>query len=192
MFEIDKKSFGEFISMLRKEKSMTQKDLAAKIQVTDKAVSRWERGLGFPDINTLEPLADALGVSMMELMKSERIVDNVSSKETEDIVKGVVNVASIEAEEKHKIIIYTFATTTCLLSIIEMLLIFKWDADSLSMSANIPYVAIIPGILLVIYGLILRIRGRNTHGVWAIGICLLLVPVILFGAAFLICGIFNS
>ena len=189
---MDANKFGCFVAERRKELNMTQKDLAAKIQVTDKAVSRWERGLGFPDINTLEPLADALGVSMMELMKSERIVDNVSSKETEDIVKGVVNVASIEAEEKHKIIIYTFATTTCLLSIIEMLLNFKWDADSLAMSANIPYVAIIPGILLVIYGLILRIRGRNTHGIWAIGICLLLVPVILFGAAFLICGIFNS
>ena len=51
---------------------MTQKDLAAKIQVTDKAVSKWERGLGFPDINTIEDLADALDVSIMELMKSER------------------------------------------------------------------------------------------------------------------------
>lgn len=171
---------------------MTQKELAAKLLVTDKAVSRWERGLGFPDINSLAPLADALGVSMMELMKSERIVENVATKETEDIVKDVVNVASIEAEEKHKIIIYTFAATTCLLSIIEILLSFKWDSETLMMSANIPYVAIVPGIMLIIYGLILRIRGRKTHGVWAIGICLLLVPAILFCAAFLICGIFHS
>ena len=41
---------------------MTQSELAEKIRVTDKAVSRWERGLGFPDINTLSPLADALGL----------------------------------------------------------------------------------------------------------------------------------
>ena len=41
---------------------MTQADLAKKLQVTDKAVSRWERGLGFPDINSIEQLADALGL----------------------------------------------------------------------------------------------------------------------------------
>lgn len=45
MFEIDKKSFGEFISMLRKEKSMTQKDLASRLLVSDKAVSKWETGV---------------------------------------------------------------------------------------------------------------------------------------------------
>lgn len=53
----------------------SQKDLASKILVTDKAVSKWERGLGFPDINTIEPLADALDVSIGEIMKSERSVD---------------------------------------------------------------------------------------------------------------------
>ena len=73
---MDAYKFGCFVAERRKELNMTQKDLAAKIQVTDKAVSRWERGLGFPDINSLEPLADALGVSMMELMKSERIIEN--------------------------------------------------------------------------------------------------------------------
>ena len=50
---------------------MTQAELAGKINVTDKAVSRWERGLGFPDINTLEPLPDALEIGVVELMRSE-------------------------------------------------------------------------------------------------------------------------
>ena len=45
MFEINKKSFGEFISMLRKEKSMTQKELASRLLVSDKAVSKWETGV---------------------------------------------------------------------------------------------------------------------------------------------------
>ena len=47
--------FGAFVAKCRKERNMTQADLALKIQVTDKAVSRWERGIGFPDINTIEP-----------------------------------------------------------------------------------------------------------------------------------------
>lgn len=56
MFEIDKKSFGEFICILRKEKSMTQKDLACRLLVSDKAVSKWETGNSMPDI-----LSDVVG-----------------------------------------------------------------------------------------------------------------------------------
>ena len=68
---MDAKVFGKFIMERRKQLGMTQAELAEKINVTDKAVSRWERGLGFPDINTLEPLADALGIEVVELMRSE-------------------------------------------------------------------------------------------------------------------------
>ncbi len=68
---MDAKVFGKFIMERRKQLGMTQAELAEKINVTDKAVSRWERGLGFPDINTLEPLADAFGIEVVELMRSE-------------------------------------------------------------------------------------------------------------------------
>lgn len=70
---MDAKKFGQFISQLRKEQNMTQAELASKLYVTDKAVSKWERGLGLPDINSIEPLASALGVSIAEIMQSERI-----------------------------------------------------------------------------------------------------------------------
>ena len=56
------KDFGAFLARTRKACGLTQADLAAQLHVTDKAVSRWERGVGLPDINTLEPLADALGL----------------------------------------------------------------------------------------------------------------------------------
>ena len=80
---MDAKKFGAFISDRRKQQHMTQAELAGKIGVTDKAVSRWERGLGFPDINTMEPLADALGISLLELMRSEvQDADNVQKAET--------------------------------------------------------------------------------------------------------------
>ena len=69
---MDAKKFGAFISERRKEQHMTQAGLAGKIGVTDKAVSRWERGMGFPDIQTLEPLAQVLGISVLELMRSEK------------------------------------------------------------------------------------------------------------------------
>lgn len=63
---------GAFIRELRKEKEMTQKDLADRLGITDRAVSKWERGLNAPDLSTLEPLAEALGVTITELVKGER------------------------------------------------------------------------------------------------------------------------
>ena len=78
---MDAKVFGQFIALTRKERNMTQAELAAQIGVTDKAVSRWERGVGFPDINTLEPLAKALGVTVPELMRSEK--DDMDKKSNE-------------------------------------------------------------------------------------------------------------
>ena len=65
---MDAKMFGAFLARVRREQGLTQAELAEQLHVTDKAVSRWERGVGLPDINTLEPLADALGLSLADLM----------------------------------------------------------------------------------------------------------------------------
>ncbi|MDO4262315.1 MAG: helix-turn-helix transcriptional regulator [Eubacteriales bacterium] len=69
---MDAERFGAFIAEQRKERHMTQAELAERLQVTDKAVSRWERGKGFPDIQLLVPLANALELSVVELMDAEK------------------------------------------------------------------------------------------------------------------------
>ena len=66
------KSIGETIASLRKQKGMTQNELAEKMNVTDKAVSKWERDLSCPDINTISKLADILDVSVEELLKAKK------------------------------------------------------------------------------------------------------------------------
>ena len=66
------KSIGETIASLRKQKNMTQNELAEKMNVTDKAVSKWERDLSCPDINTISKLADILDVSVEELLKAKK------------------------------------------------------------------------------------------------------------------------
>ncbi len=65
-------SLGKKISTLRKSRAMTQMDLADLMNVTDKAVSKWERDLARPDIDSLPKLAEALGVSLDELMSSHQ------------------------------------------------------------------------------------------------------------------------
>ena len=69
---MDNKKVGQFILELRKSSQMTQKELAAKLNVSDKAVSKWERGLSYPDIELLPPLADILGITTTELLNGER------------------------------------------------------------------------------------------------------------------------
>jgi len=67
---------GEIISTLRKEKGMTQKDIADKLGITDKAVSKWERDVAFPDTATIPKLAEILGVSVEELMQAKAVPVN--------------------------------------------------------------------------------------------------------------------
>ena len=67
-----KKTLGNMIAELRKQRGMTQLELAEKMGVTDKAVSKWERDLSCPDINSLPTLAEILGVSVEELMQIKK------------------------------------------------------------------------------------------------------------------------
>lgn len=88
----DNLQFGAFVAQLRKERGMTQKELADILHVTDKAVSKWETGKGFPDLKLLEPLARALGVSLVELMRGERLEsDALPVAEAEQVVSQAMN-----------------------------------------------------------------------------------------------------
>lgn len=73
MFEIDKAQFGAFVAAQRKKKGYTQKELAQRLYVSDKAVSKWERGVSTPDISLLIPLADCLGVTVTELLEGRKL-----------------------------------------------------------------------------------------------------------------------
>jgi len=70
------KSMAEVISSRRKELGMTQKDLAEKLNITDKAVSKWERGIACPDTASIPKLAQILGISLEELMNAESAESN--------------------------------------------------------------------------------------------------------------------
>lgn len=70
---MDNLKTGAFIKALRTELGLTQRELAERLHITDRAVSKWERGLNAPDIALLEPLADILSVSIVELIRGERI-----------------------------------------------------------------------------------------------------------------------
>lgn len=66
---MERKTFGEMVTALRKEKGMTQRELAERLGVTDKAVSKWERDLSIPDVSAIPILAETFGISVDELMQ---------------------------------------------------------------------------------------------------------------------------
>lgn len=85
---MEKQTLGQKIAELRKAKNMTQLELANLLNITDKAVSKWERDISCPDINTFPKLAEILGVSVDELLQAN---DEVSkNKETKDIIDLVL------------------------------------------------------------------------------------------------------
>lgn len=79
------KNIGEIISSLRKEKGMTQNELAEKMNVTDKAVSKWERNLSCPDVNSIPKLAGILGTTVEELLNAQPKKENNKINEIIDM-----------------------------------------------------------------------------------------------------------
>ncbi len=88
------KSIGKIISTLRKEKGMTQKELADKLNITDKAVSKWERDIAFPDTATIPKLAEILEVSVEELMNAKAIPVS-EHKKAEQIISIILKAVPI-------------------------------------------------------------------------------------------------
>nr|MBQ8253047.1 helix-turn-helix transcriptional regulator [Lachnospiraceae bacterium] len=102
---MDKEKLGLFVSQLRKEQNMTQKELAEKLGVTDKAVSKWERGLSFPDISLLEPLSDTFDVSVMELLQGKRLPnkETIPVELAQEALDNSLHISDREIQRKHVI-----------------------------------------------------------------------------------------
>ena len=132
MFEINRENFGQFIAMLRKEKGMTQKELAQQLFISDKAVSKWETGKSIPDITLLVPLSELLEVSVTELLECRRIAqtENIGMEQADTIVKKVIGLTEDEQSmfqrvRKRKKQIRIYFVCVCL-AIIELFCCYKW------------------------------------------------------------------
>lgn len=87
------KSIGETIASLRKKKGMTQNELAEKMNVTDKAVSKWERDLSCPDVNTISRLAEVLDTSVDELLQAKN--KEYSNSKLKDLINVILKAVAI-------------------------------------------------------------------------------------------------
>lgn len=88
---MDAKEVGNTIAKIRKEKSWTQKEIAEKLHVSTAAVSKWERGLNYPDLTLMEPLADLLGITVAELL-------GLTNEPEDKIIKNITEISQEEKE----------------------------------------------------------------------------------------------
>lgn len=117
---------GEFIAELRKEKNLTQKDLANKLNVSDKAISRWETGKGFPDVDSLQALSDFFNISINELLAGEK----AENKTIEEIAEENI-ISAIEETEKNKKSKKTTTIISIVFALIFLIPLMKGSVESI-------------------------------------------------------------
>jgi transcriptional regulator with XRE-family HTH domain len=102
---------GQLIAAIRKSKSMTQQDIADKLNITSKAVSKWERGLSFPDVGILEKLADILDITVMDLLNGDiHAAEIIDVSIAERSVKDAVRLSNVKITKKAKSVLFIGVT----------------------------------------------------------------------------------
>ena len=125
---MDNQKFGKFILDLRKEKGWTQLELAKKLNVTDKAVSKWERGVGFPDIQMIEPLAETLDVSILEIMRSEKMNKQpIPMENANEAVNNVMEVVACQKKIERRNILITITAFALIVLLIFLIDTMQWE-----------------------------------------------------------------
>ena len=99
---MDQIKIGKFIADERKRKGYTQKQLSEKLEISDKTISKWERGNGFPEVSLLLPLCNELEITVNELLSGERVSEEEYLKKAEE---NMVNLVRETQESKKKIVL---------------------------------------------------------------------------------------
>ena len=152
---------GALIAAARKEKELTQKELGAKLGVSDKAVSNWERGLRFPDIVLLEELSEVLDLSVLELLRGERMEkDTVQTDEMAQTIKEALKAQKKELNRK-----WVKITAICVLCAVMLCLglryAFFFDQVMLINLRNFPHMWVRIGVSLVLGGFFRYVVGNK-------------------------------
>ena len=117
---MDQLKIGKFIAKCRKQKCLTQMQLAEKLSITDKAVSKWERGVAMPDTSIMLELCDILGISVNELLCGEKIDMENNNQKNEQLLLDMAK----ELEKKNK----TVWKSMWVIMIISMTALFSGEA----------------------------------------------------------------
>ena len=117
---MDQIKIGRFIADERKRKGYTQKQLSEKLEISDKTISKWERGNGFPEVSLLLPLCNELEITVNELLSGERVSEEDYLKKAEE---NMVNLVREAQESKKKIILSAMAAGLTIIAAVPLFLL---------------------------------------------------------------------
>ncbi|MGN0688762.1 MAG: helix-turn-helix domain-containing protein [Oscillospiraceae bacterium] len=144
---MDQRKIGGFIAQIRKEKGLTQRQLADELLISDKTVSKWETGKGLPEVSLMMPLCNTLNITVNELLSGERIPEESYKKKAEEIM---VDLVREKEDSKKKIILSVIAAVTSLLAAVTIIVI----AGSFEMETPIRALLIAIGVVVMLGGII--------------------------------------
>ena len=172
---MDQIRIGAFLKTLRKEKELTQEQLAEKLSVSGRTVSRWETGSNMPDIGMLVELADFYGVSIPELINGERKSENMN-QETRDTAIAMAEYSQVTAKTGKQKTIGILLLAFGLFIIISALSVFPSESSWGSIYATLGSIILIAGLYLIIRPLVAKRAARLS---------------LIFGCAVLLFGAFT-
>ncbi len=188
---MDKKKIGNFIAQQRKKLGYSQKELAEKLNVTDKAVSKWETGRGVPDVSLIIEVADALQISVVELLNGEYMSkDEIHTKTDKMLVESMSKIKEtffiVTIISYIAVVIHFFAGRIYAMGEyvfgIKLLPDFIWDCLNLAFYKEGGSIKFVLSILMIVVLMIVFLSafGKNISRITTIFIATLLVPPVIY------------
>ena len=156
---MDQVKIGKFISDERKAKGYTQKQLSELLGISDKTISKWECGNGFPEASLLLPLCNELEITVNELLTGERISQQNYKKKAEE---NMVNMIREKEENKQKILLTTIIGVISTITFLTLLLVVCFYTDVITLSIKIVLMMIAISVFCV--GLYVAMWGDRKIG----------------------------
>ena len=145
---MDQIKIGKFIADERKTKKYTQRELADKLGISDKTISKWERGNGFPEVSLLLPLCNELNITVNELLSGERLQEVDYKKKAEE---NMVNLVKEAQESKKKIVMSALVATLVIIAAVPLFVIagaFEMQVWTRALIIGIGIVILVLGIAI--------------------------------------------
>ncbi len=161
---MDQMLTGAFIAAERKRKGYTQKQLAEKLGISDKTVSKWERGNGFPDVSLLLPLCGELDITVNELLCGERVSEEDYCRKAEE---NMVNLVREARESKKKIVLSGMVAMLALIASLSLILV----AEVIEMENWIRVLLAAIGIVVLVMGIVIACILEREAGAYECPSC---------------------
>lgn len=154
---MDQVKIGRFIKELRKEEGLTQAELAERLHISDKTVSKWETGNGLPEVGLMLPLCEVLKISVNELLSAEKLDEKQYHQKAEE---NIMSLMKEKAEAKRKLILEVVVIFITLLSSITLIML----AGYLEMETWVRILLIVIAVVVMVGGILVAAVLEMTVG----------------------------